>query len=217
MRDSRSFVLTGGTLAVFTIRDLRRYRCAANRWQFRWFEFESVGRMRLPLNTPMEMERGSEEDLDYQRLLTVMPQANSGPLLATAYFGVLYHRWVADYRKGKHPNPHQQKIDQVIQRMQECSQGNLSVNDMAQIAGLCERRFRDVFREITGLSPKKFYDKLRLESAQQMLRFTSMPIAHIAGKLGFSSPFHLSRVYRQMHGYPPSRERSGPPRASADP
>jgi len=76
----------------------------------------------------------------------------------------------------------------------------ITVNDMAHIAGYSERRFRQLFEEIIGIRPKQYYDYMRINIAEKLLRNTSLSIAQIAEQLGFSSQFHLTRMFLQKKG-----------------
>ena len=80
----------------------------------------------------------------------------------------------------------------------------VSVSKLARQAGMSERWFRSIFREITGQSPKEYYDILRLDTAAELLRMGRANVTQIAQRLGFSSPFHLSRAFKTRHGLSPS-------------
>jgi transcriptional regulator GlxA family with amidase domain len=80
---------------------------------------------------------------------------------------------------------------------------------MAHQACLSRRRFSQVFREVTGSSPKSYYDTLRLGMAKEMLRTTSLSLIQIAERFGFSSSFHFSKAFRHHFGVPPSEYRKG--------
>jgi len=79
-----------------------------------------------------------------------------------------------------------------------------SVKLMARKACMSEQHFRRVFHEVTGSSPKRFYDQLRMAWAEHMLRGGGKNVSEVADSLGFASPFHFSRVFRKHFGYPPS-------------
>ena len=208
LNDGAEILLEPHSLAFFRIGDLKRYRCASGGWAFRWFEFEVSCAPELPQDTSLTLAVDETEDADYRRLLEAVQDVTRDSTLATAHFGVLYHRWISSYGMTMHPGPYQAAMNRVIRRLHDRLDGNWTVQSMAEEAGLCERRFRDVFRGHTGRTPKKFYDDLRLEQARQMLLFTADPIAAIATDLGFSSPFHLSKAYRKKFGHPPSHERN---------
>jgi AraC family transcriptional regulator len=64
-----------------------------------------------------------------------------------------------------------------------------------------------VFVKATGYTPKKYFDALRLKCAEELLRNTSLSIAEISEKTGFSSQFHFCSAFKQTYRVPPSRYR----------
>lgn len=72
---------------------------------------------------------------------------------------------------------------------------------------MSERAFRNAFEEVMDWSPKRYFDRLRLEKAAEMLRQNRMSVGEVAEALGYSSPFHLSRAFRELFGFRPRRTR----------
>lgn len=62
---------------------------------------------------------------------------------------------------------------------------------------------RHRFKERTGLSPRQHFLESRIRKTRDFLRNTSKSIKEIADILGFDSPAHLSRQFKQMTGSPP--------------
>ena len=80
-----------------------------------------------------------------------------------------------------------------------------SIPALAARVGMSERAFRNAFEAVMDWSPKRYFDRLRLEKAAEMLRQNRLSIGEIAETLGFSSPFHMSRAFRELFGVPPSK------------
>ena len=59
--------------------------------------------------------------------------------------------------------------------------------------GMTERRLSDIFRDIYGITPKAYLDKLRLEEAERLLAEGDKKISDIAWEAGFGS---LSSFYK---------------------
>ena len=96
----------------------------------------------------------------------------------------------------------------MIQAMHDKLAEEFSVPRMAAIACLGPRRFRQVFREYTGKTPKRFFDQLRLDYAADLLRLNGLSVAKTSEMLGYSSPFHFSRAFQIHFGTPPSQYRA---------
>jgi len=197
------------TLAVLENQSIREYGCEGPRWRFWWFCFRLDGVPPFPLHRvlPVPPDNREEADVaDCARLLASEDAASRA--LASATFCHVLHRWLAHWREGRpRPGPHTAAVEAVIEAMRRDFARPLTVRQMAWMAHLSERRFRQVFAETTGKSPKRFYDELRLAAAAEMLRAGGMNVSQVADALGYSSPFHFSREFRRRRGVPPSRWR----------
>jgi AraC family transcriptional regulator len=72
----------------------------------------------------------------------------------------------------------------------------LSLREMAAATGLGVSQFARQFRVRTGVAPHQFLIRRRTEAASLLLRRTTMPIAEVAQRCGFSHQEHLTRVLR---------------------
>jgi AraC family transcriptional regulator of arabinose operon len=82
------------------------------------------------------------------------------------------------------------------------------IETVAAHCGLSPSRFSHLFRESLHTTPQQFSEKLRLETAQQLLRQTNLTIAEIASEVGYADPLYFSRRYRRAFGHAPSDRRS---------
>ncbi|XVU28888.1 helix-turn-helix domain-containing protein [Actinoplanes sp. CA-054009] len=83
----------------------------------------------------------------------------------------------------------------------------LPLSDLAAAAGLSVSQFARQFKARTGLSPHQFLIQRRVDAACSLLRRTTMPIAEIAQRCGFSHQEHLTRVLRAHLGTTPAAVR----------
>jgi AraC family transcriptional regulator of arabinose operon len=81
------------------------------------------------------------------------------------------------------------------------------LDELARRHRLSLTRFAHLFREQIGEPPAAFAERLRLESAANMLRFTSEPVAVVADRHGFEDPFYFSKRFRKHFGITPSNAR----------
>ena len=79
----------------------------------------------------------------------------------------------------------------------------ISVAEAAASCGYSRNRFNDLIRQQTGLTAKDYLNRIRLETAQRYLRFTSLRIGEIASEMGFSTQFHFSDFFKRMTGTAP--------------
>lgn len=80
---------------------------------------------------------------------------------------------------------------------------NISLDDMAGVAGLSRYHFLRVFKAATGETPHRYVQARRAERAMDMLRHTGLPLADIAQATGFKSAPRFVRAFRDVTGTTP--------------
>jgi transcriptional regulator GlxA family with amidase domain len=95
----------------------------------------------------------------------------------------------------------------VAELMEEHVERPLSLDMIARTTGLSKRQIERLFKRHLDCVPNRYYLKMRLRRARELLLQTAMPIMDITTSCGFQSPPHFSRCYRSEFGHPPSAER----------
>ena len=93
----------------------------------------------------------------------------------------------------------------------------LSAAELAKLAGLSLRQIQRMFQETLGTTPTKYYTRLRLQRARNLLLQSGMSITQIAVACGFQSACHFSKAYRAVYGRPPRSERHKPAFGTPEP
>lgn len=193
------------TLLVVENQRIRHYNCEGERWRFWWFEFTTADVPFFPLHHPVPVpNEAADSGLLLEIFAALRRPAFTQRSLASAGFSFLMHRWLAHWQGRQNISAHQAALERVVDGMHGHRNGTWTVAEMAREAHLSERRFRQVFEEAMGQTPKRFYDGLRLEHGRELLRLGTQRVSEVAEKLGFSSPFHFSRAFRERFGTPPS-------------
>ena len=109
-------------------------------------------------------------------------------------------RHKAPPERGKLPNATLLKIDDYIQ---ERLDADLSLEELAAIAGIGTAHFRWLFKQTTGLAPHQYVTQCRVEKASILLRRGKLSIAEVAAEVGFFDQSHLSRHVRRLLGVTP--------------
>jgi transcriptional regulator GlxA family with amidase domain len=84
----------------------------------------------------------------------------------------------------------------------------LSLDQLATIAGLSPRHLNRLFRAKLGRSTMGLYRELRLETARNLVRNSSLAMTEIALATGFASSAHFSRAHSACYGLAPSALRA---------
>ena len=95
------------------------------------------------------------------------------------------------------------------------SNPDLRIEDMAESSGLSRTAFYLRFKEFTDKSPMEFLKDFRFSKARMYLRESSLTIAEITFRCGFSDPAYFTRAFKKESGLTPSayrkQNRSQPP------
>lgn len=73
----------------------------------------------------------------------------------------------------------------------------LSLEHIASDIGMSPRNFSRRFKLATGETPSKYLQRLRIEAAKELLRNSSLSIAEIAYKVGYSDLSYFSRLFKR--------------------
>jgi transcriptional regulator GlxA family with amidase domain len=79
----------------------------------------------------------------------------------------------------------------------------LTVEDLAERAGMSSRHFTRAFIAETGSTPSKAIERLRIEVARARVQSSSEAIEHVAEVTGFRDPERMRRAFIRAFGQPP--------------
>jgi len=79
----------------------------------------------------------------------------------------------------------------------------IKLSQIAEAAHVSVNHLIYLFRAHLSVTPSRYLWRLRCERAASMLHNSSLSIAYIAEQVGFTSPYHFSRVFKQNYGLSP--------------
>ena len=83
----------------------------------------------------------------------------------------------------------------------------VTLDEMAESAGLSACYFSQMFRKSTGETPHQFLLRHRIERAKKMLLDAGTRVLDVAVACGFRTQQHFARVFRRMCGATPTEYR----------
>jgi AraC-like DNA-binding protein len=98
-------------------------------------------------------------------------------------------------------------IHRAVDRMRRSMGEQLKLKDIARTAGLSPTYFAKLFRRVVGEPPMAYLMRLRVETARDLLRDTTLPVKQIASRTGFRSIHYFSRAFRRGMGQSPRQFR----------
>lgn len=99
------------------------------------------------------------------------------------------------------------KLVDAIELMENNLEEPICLDELATFVGVSRRQLERMFLKYLNCSPSRYYLRLRLDRARQLLKQSSMSIVEISAACGFISTPHFSRCYRKHIGITPRDER----------
>ncbi|NNF00977.1 MAG: AraC family transcriptional regulator [Pyrinomonadaceae bacterium] len=100
-----------------------------------------------------------------------------------------------------------ERIDRVTDYMRSHLDRSSSLDELAGVAYLSSFHFHRIFTAITGETVNAFTNRLRLEKAARLLKYSKNSLTEIALNCGFSSSSTFSRSFKKYFGLAPSEYR----------
>jgi len=100
-----------------------------------------------------------------------------------------------------------QRIDRVIDHLRGNLHRQVKLEELAKVACFSEFHFHRIFGAVSGETLNNFTNRLRLEKAARLLRYSDKSLTDIALDCGFSSSATFSRAFRSGYDTSPSQFR----------
>lgn len=91
----------------------------------------------------------------------------------------------------------------VMQHFQE----PITMEEVCEMAGFCTSYFSVLFKKETGEGFAKYLTRVRMDEAKTLLRETSLPVADICEKVGYSDRKHFTHTFHKATGLNPAEYR----------
>jgi AraC family transcriptional regulator len=140
-------------------------------------------------------------------------QNESGRLYADSLANILALHLVRHYTasgNGDHRfvgglSGHKQRL--VLEFIDANYARDLSLSELAAVAGMSTFHFAREFKRATATTPHQYLMKLRVERAKELLSKSEMPLIDVSSEAGFSDQSHFTRLFRRLTGTTPQSYR----------
>ncbi|WP_421902966.1 helix-turn-helix domain-containing protein [Maridesulfovibrio sp.] len=95
-------------------------------------------------------------------------------------------------------------VKKAVQYIRQNASENITVNDIAAVAGLSPYYFLRQFKAITGLPPHAYLMQCRVYLARRAVD-QGCSLVDAALQAGFADQAHFSRSFKAIHGFSPSQ------------
>lgn len=100
-----------------------------------------------------------------------------------------------------------QRFAPILQYIEATYQEELSVEALAEMAGLSRYHFSRLFKELTGRSITEYVNGIRIGRAEYLLYNTTLTISEIALAAGFHDIYYFSRIFKKYKNLAPTAMR----------
>lgn len=108
------------------------------------------------------------------------------------------------------------RLEPIITAMRQRLDHPWREDELAALACLSLSRFAHLFREMVGMTPFQYLERLRMDRAKGLLLTTALPVKAIAAEVGFPDALHFSARFRRAIGCCPTRFRQGQYQETSD-
>ena len=98
-------------------------------------------------------------------------------------------------------------LDELLNEIREHPEKWWTVREMAEMCNLSIDQLRRVFILRTGVKPKIYVDRLKLNRAAEYLVSSTHPVSEVAERFGYRDQYHFSRRFKAVMGVPPQQYR----------
>ncbi|MDB5842631.1 MAG: AraC family transcriptional regulator [Herminiimonas sp.] len=116
-------------------------------------------------------------------------------------------RTINSLQQGIPANAHDHRIRRAVGYMRANIGAELDIDKLAVEACLSRAHFFKLFQQCTSLTPNLYLNVLRMNSAFSGLTQSTLPMAALSERLGFSAQSHFTRFFQQHAGVNPSQYR----------
>lgn len=195
-----------GTLCFFPERVPCSYKCDDESWRFYFLEFSSLGmpvQLGLPVGQAVSTGKMPEavqlcESLIGNLITKPVGHGYASHLLLQQLL-LLLAREEASSQAVRDP-----ELDVILFYMHGNIGKPFRVENLLRQTGLSRNALFSRFRALTGKSPSRYMQDLKLASAKASLETTNLSIKEIASALSFYDEFHFSKTFKQRYGHAPS-------------
>jgi AraC-like DNA-binding protein len=184
----------------------------SDRWRYRAFYLArpAIGDLarRFGIDTLPHLQESMLDDCDligrFDRLHRVLETEQDDLLadeLVADAFGRLFERY-GDGRRSKIPAGRDAVVTRLIALMRERHAENLSLDQLAGLAGLSSFQLIGLFKRTVGLTPHAYLVHVRLKAACRLLR-RGGSLADSALTAGFCDQAALNKHFRRCYGITP--------------
>lgn len=168
------------------------------------WEFENYPGI-LPLSTSIELNDYYQIESSFSELVKTWYSKIPGyEFLSKTDFQRLLIVIYYSSKRHKKNSEHSVKVEKIITYMNKNIDKKLGLLDFSEYVQLSQFHMSRIFKNATGYSVIRFFNKLKMDKAKELLIEGENKIKEISTFLGFTDEFYFSRIFKKIEGISPS-------------
>lgn len=94
-------------------------------------------------------------------------------------------------------------VQQTVQYIEQHYDEDLTVEQLANMAGMVRWQYSQKFKILTGKKPTDYLTHVRIKQAKKILSNSTEPLRKIARQIGFKDEYYFSRCFHKLTGNTP--------------
>lgn len=99
------------------------------------------------------------------------------------------------------------KLERVLTYIQTHLDQDITLVELANLAGMSSHYFACLFKQSIGFSPHQYLIDCRIKRAKQLLAQQELPIVEICQQVGYQSQSYFTKIFRKHTGITPKKFR----------
>lgn len=128
-------------------------------------------------------------------------------LETTAIIAQLFSRFVKDEKSGNISKIANQNFQNILIFIQKNIAREILVSQLAEMSFISKDHFTRNFKAMTGMSPREYIIRKRLEKAKLLLLTTNYSLSEIISETGFKTTAYFCRVFKKYTSFTPEEFR----------
>ena len=95
------------------------------------------------------------------------------------------------------------KVEKIIAYMRCNVDTRVTIADLSKLVQLSPAYLSGIFKETTGYSVIKFFNKIKIDKAKELIIEGDKKVKEVAQMLGFTDEFYFSRIFKKIEGISP--------------
>ncbi|MBE6931741.1 MAG: helix-turn-helix domain-containing protein [Ruminococcaceae bacterium] len=120
---------------------------------------------------------------------------------------VLVERCIASAPQTDSQSAHYRDLMQVMRFIEEHPHQELTLEELARVAGMSQSNLTRQFKLTTGMAPVEYCRSFRIAKAGELLKCPGATVTGVASEMGFSDISVFSRQFKQVTGMSPTEFR----------